>query len=176
MKTVNCKMYLDETTNILAELPEDITDDIISWGYDNILFDHLYENMGREHFIHLTVLPEVKKKSFQKIKEAIIGESKFKCIFGDISIFSTNSKFDVVKIDIINDEVKKLNKILASYLESNSFYSYYCPHVTIAYVKKGCGKFYNGDKYFSKKFFEIDELTYSDLNELNQKIKLGNFL
>jgi hypothetical protein len=35
-------MYLDKTY-ILAELPEDLADDVISWGYDYVDDDFLYK-------------------------------------------------------------------------------------------------------------------------------------
>jgi len=63
-------MYLDKNY-ILAEVTDNLSDEIISWAYDFISDNHLYtENdyYGRVHNIHATVLSDIKLKNIKKIK------------------------------------------------------------------------------------------------------------
>ena len=108
---MSCTMYLDKTY-ILAELPEDLADDIISWGYDYVNDDFLYKennDYGRTHNTHVTVLSDLKQQNVRNIKETVETESPFNCTLGNIKKFTTNSKFDVLYIEILDEEIKKIH-------------------------------------------------------------------
>jgi 2'-5' RNA ligase len=164
-------MYLDKTY-ILAELPEDLADDIISWGYDYVNDDFLYKennDYGRTHNTHVTVLSDLKQQNVRNIKETVETESPFNCTLGNIKKFTTNSKFDVLYIEILNEEIKKIHDYLSNSIKHDSFYSNYIPHVTICYLNKGCGEKFLDNKYFYGRTFRIDELLFSSPES---KIKL----
>jgi len=55
----------------------------------------------------------------------------------------------------------KLNKTFAKNFEVTDTYPEYIPHVTIAYVKKGLGKKYEGKDDFEGKEVLIDNITFS---------------
>ena len=63
--------------------------------------------------------------------------------FGDIGVFENNPEFDVVMIKVKSDNLAEMNLSLSA-LPHETTYSDYKPHVTIAYVKKGTGKKYEG--------------------------------
>lgn len=105
--------------------------------------EDLHEN-GIEEDPHVTVLygflPEVKKEDINMFMED-------KCIFRKdinftrISLFE-NSEFDVVKLDVDSDKLHKYNKFFTDNFPYETNFPNYHPHLTIAYVKKGKGKYY----------------------------------
>lgn len=58
-----------------------------------------------------------------------------------IGVFE-NDKFDVVKLNVINNgSIQYLHDKLCEFPNTVE-YPTYCPHITLAYVNKGCGKKY----------------------------------
>ena len=65
-----------ESSYIIAYLPEIITDSIISWGYDNVPYEDIFEDpldpsFGRESDIHITVLGNIEDLRIENIKLSI---------------------------------------------------------------------------------------------------------
>ncbi len=85
-----------------------------------------------------------------------------------ISIFS-NPKYDVLKFDVSSTDLHALNKELCEKFEYTSSFPDYHPHMTIAYLKSGTGKFYC-------KYLECDELINKEFtsNEFIFSDALGN--
>lgn len=158
-------MYLDKSY-ILAEIKDNLADEIISWSYDNIESKYVYDEScyGIVHDVHVTLLSDITDKKHSNIVAAILEEKSFHCLFGELRLFLTNSKFDVLYIPIVNDEIYKVNKTLSSCIEHNKFYSEYIPHVTLCYLHKGCGDKFLKNNYFCDKLFDVDELIYSTPN------------
>lgn len=176
MKAKKCKMFLDKSY-IIAELPESLSDEIISWCYDQVVDSSLYQNedqYGRVHDVHVTILSNIKKQSTKNIKQSIEELGFFFCNLGEIKTFTSNSKFDVLYIEITDEEIKRANKKLSSQIEFDDFYSFYIPHVTICYMEKGMGEKFLGNKYFNGKGFHVRELIYSS-PENQIKFSLGDF-
>ena len=156
-------MYLDKSY-ILAEIKDCLADEIISWCYDNIDNSYLYEEepyYGIVHDVHVTLLSDISDKNTKNIQKTIEEESPFTCCLGQLKLFLTNSKFDVLYIPIINQEICNINKNLSNYIQYNKFYAEYVPHVTLCYLKKGFGESFLGNRYFCDKSFDVDELIYS---------------
>lgn len=100
-----------------------------------------YPPGGRVKDPHVTVLFGLHSDIEDEDVENII--KTFKCPsvkLENISVFE-NDDYDVVKFDIDNTDLKKMNQQLKS-LPYTSDYDQYHPHVTIAYVKPGEGKKY----------------------------------
>ena len=173
-KTMSCKMYLDKNY-ILAEVTDNLSDEIISWAYDFISDDDLYTENDyyvRVHNIHATVLSDIKLKNIKKIKDIVEAENYFDCKLGKIKIFTMNSKFDVLHVEITNDAIKKINQNLGNSIEHNPYYSIYLPHVTICYLKKGLGEKLLNNTYFEGKTFTVQDLIFSHQGK-EHKFKLG---
>lgn len=151
---------------LIAYPPENLVDSIISWGYDHIPCDNLFEDIndpsfGREKNIHLTILSNLEETSADKLKTAINNEPTTCCVLGEIKLFKNNSKYDVVLVEVLNKEVKDLHKNISQSIKSSNKFPVYLPHITIAYVKKGLGDQFLNDKYFVGQEFKIVELVLS---------------
>ncbi len=91
---------------------------------------------------------------------------------GEVSIFETD-KYDVVKVDIESEGLRAANKKVGELVDvPGETYKDYKPHATIAYVKKGEGKKYIGNKSLLGQTFEIDEINLVDRNGEEHPIKL----
>lgn len=137
-------VYKLSTTQI--DLPKEIGQQIISWGELNIADDDLYVEedggCGRETEQHCTVLYGLTDQQPSEALRQIVKHTKpFLIELGGISIFE-NPKFDVVKLDVISEELHNLHYELRRSCPNENKYPDYKPHVTVAYVKPGVGKKY----------------------------------
>ena len=163
---------------LIANLPEKVCDNIISWGYDHIPCDDLYvdpddPSFGREKEIHATVLGPIDETSLRRITVAVNNEQPVKCSLGKVKLFTTNSKYDVVILDLLGKDILELNKNLGQSIKNTPRFPKYVPHVTIAYVKKGLGEKYLNNKYFDGTKFQIDDIVYSHKCGHKYNLKLG---
>lgn len=106
---------------------------------------------GRENNPHVTILFGLHNDIPDKDIEVEIDKIKNpKLKLGKVSTF-TNDKFEVLKFDIVSEDLHKLNKKFAEFPHTTDFPDYH-PHCTIAYVNKG-----SGDKYI-KKLNDLDKI------------------
>lgn len=106
---------------------------------------------GKEERFHITVKYGIHTNDADEVREVVlawlkkrVGEPGFLTIhatLGDISLFS-NPDADVVKVDIDSEDLHSLNKALSSSLDCTDTHPTYKPHITLAYVKPGCGSKY----------------------------------
>ncbi len=82
---------------------------------------------------------------------------------GQVSLFTTNPDFDVLKVDVDSPELRQLNGMLSK-LPNGNTRTTYNPHMTIAYVKKGRGAKYVGDNEFNGRRARVTELQLSNLS------------
>ena len=85
---------------VLANLPIEISKKIMSWGDNHIKDKDIYEAEGREDKPHITVLYGLHTEEIQDIKDMIKGFGPLTAKLGNITKFTTNPDFDVMKIDI----------------------------------------------------------------------------
>lgn len=149
-------------------------DHIVNWSKKNISEKNLYykENKsGYELDPHVTVLYGLHTTNVEEIKEKLKSQEKFDIKFGKISKFA-NDDYDVLKIEVESDVLRKLNDKLKS-LKYTSTYSSYKPHCTLAYVKKDtCDELIGSKEFFNKKV-EVKELVFSPSTGDVAKIKLN---
>lgn len=88
---------------------------------------------------------------------------------GKISLFE-NSEFDVVKMEVDSDECFLLNDMLSKF-PHDKLHDGYNPHLTIAYVKKGCGKKYLNANTGAPDTASVSKLVYTGSNR-NVKISV----
>jgi len=157
-----------------VNLPSNLSDKILSWGKNNIPDDVLYDRkgFGREDEIHATVLFGLHDMQPNAVEKILQDAKPIKLELGKISLFSSD-EYDVVKINVKSPDLHRLNTKLKSSLEYTSTHPGYKPHVTIAYVKKGEGKKYDGNKTFDGDDATIDEVIFSSKNGTKTKIRLG---
>lgn len=157
------------------ELPTSLAEDIINWGRTEVHDDDLYvtqkdPTFGREDEMHITILYGIYSDSPDQIKTLIKGFGPIKVELGSIDVFSNNYKFDVVMIDVYSQDLRELNKELESQIKHKSKYPVYTPHVTIAYVKKGKGWKYRGNKKWEGKQFTCNHVVFSSKNGGKERI------
>jgi len=128
-------------SSVQVRLAPPAADTIFEWGEQHIedskiFFDPHDPVYGREDEIHITVLYGLHTEQSELVRELLRNEPAFRVKLGAVSIFTTSSKFDVVKIEVISDALHHLNEKLSYNLASTVLYNKYQPHITIAYVEK----------------------------------------
>jgi 2'-5' RNA ligase len=166
-----------EKSYIIAEVSETLADDIISWCYDHVQESDIYydsedHSFGREEYVHLTILGCIEDTE-KNVSETISSCKNTSCQLGKIKLFTQNSKFDVLMIEVVDDEILNLNKQLFKNIINKPDFPKYIPHITIAYLKKGCGKEFVENQHFCGRTFPIDALVYSIKTGQKNKYQLG---
>lgn len=149
---------------LMAVLPKDISDQIISWGKEHIPEESICtkECSGREDYIHVTIKYGIHEATPISTKEALRGQSIVKAKLGKVSLFKNEDKsFDVVKLDIHSSDLIKLHKSIGQKVENTENFPEYVPHVTIAFVNKGMADHLVGDTTFEDIEVDLSTLDFS---------------
>lgn len=150
---------------------------ILSWAKENISENDLYykENKsGYELDPHVTILYGLHTNEFSDVETILKKEKEFEIKLGKISKFE-NEDYDVLKIEVESDKLRKLNDKLKD-LKYTSTYNGYKPHCTLAYVKKGKCENLVGNKEFFGKKIKIKEIVFSPSKGDTIKMKLENHI
>jgi len=124
---------------------------------------------GIEKDPHVTVKYGLLTNDVNDIKECLKDEKGGKVRLGSSSIFE-GEEYDFVKITVTSAALNKIHERLNT-LPHGDKYMDYKAHATLAYVKSGCGKKYDG-KFKVNKDIDIDCVYFGDLDEKDHKIKL----
>ena len=98
---------------------------------------------GVETEPHITVKYGLHGDDASEVAKVLAGEPPITVRLGKTSLFR-NDDADVLKIDVDSPDLHRLNKKIADALPHTDTHPEYKPHVTIAYLKPGQGKLYNG--------------------------------
>jgi len=147
-----------------VDIPKEESKALQSFG-KKIPDSEIYEDpkdpsYGREEEPHITVKYGLDTVDPKEVEPLLSGQGPITAKMGKVSIFESDA-YDVVKVDIESSELHALNKKIADNLKVTDTYPDYKPHATIAYVKKGEGKKYIGDKSFEGKEVVFKSLTFS---------------
>lgn len=138
---------------------------------DHYIFMDRDGEHGREKEPHVTVKYGLLSGNPDVVKKKITSRP-FMIYLGDITTF-VNDDFVVLKIDIISDELRELNKQV-SRIPNEDSYPVYHPHMTIAYLNRNSLSSY--DKYygdfFSGESWLCDSLVMTTPNEERYNISL----
>jgi len=151
-------------SSVQIDLPKSVAKKMYDWGIKNIPEKELYEGVGkeakqfgREDNCHVTVLYGLHTNDVEDIKK-VLNKENILVKFGKTNFFDVEEKpYDVVYIEIDSKDLQELNKQLRDNLEYTTDFPDYHPHMTIAYVQKG-----NGEKYKGQKIFDKDEKVVLD--------------
>ena len=124
---------------------------------------------GLEKDIHVTVKYGLLTNDVNDIKGRMKNERGGEMYLGESSIFECDD-YDVVKITVESDDLKRLHARLNELKHEDNFPDYKA-HATIAYVKKGEGKKYDGKFKIDKKC-KFNCIYFGDLNNKDHKINL----
>lgn len=165
-------------SSVLVDLPENLCDDIISWGFDYIPSSSLAINpesptFGREDDTHLTLLYGLDFDDPRILYKWFDHEKPFACKLGKMMIFSTSDFFDVLSISVDCSDLHRLNDKIRNIFDVPLFFPEYIPHVTIAYLRKGFGDEYIDNNTFDGITFDVNHLVFSTRSNEKIKITLG---
>lgn len=165
-------------SSVQFNFPDSIGKEIINWGKNKISDEDVFsekEKYGREDEIHVTVLYGIHSDSPEKVRQILQGVQPFEIRLGKTSAFTTNDRYDVLKIDVFSDELRELNKVLRKNIVHSSTFRVYKPHVTISYLKNNCSDKYVGNSRFEGKSIWIKNLTFSSTNGTKSDLPLKSF-
>jgi len=139
----------------------------------DIYIDDNDDSFGLEDESHTTLLYGLHEEVSDADVISTIRKHKFpnKIKLNNVSLFE-NDKYDVLKFDVVEPVLNKVNKNLTKFPHTTSFPDYH-PHATIAYIKKGKGKKYVGK--FKNMNIDVSpsEIVYSktDGSKIIKKLK-----
>lgn len=113
------------------------------------------DKYGRELDPHVTILYGLHSNDLQEIYDSLELEDVIKATLGKLTFFE-NDKYNVLKIDVKSEDLKKLNKKLTDNMEYTSDFPDYHAHMTIAYLNKDADK----SKYLNNGIFDGIDVTF----------------
>lgn len=161
-----------------VNLPDKLAQNILEWSDHHVPDSMLYTNpddptFGREEEPHITVLYGLHSSDPRPVEKTLQNERPGEVVLGKMSLFTSSDKFDVLKIEVESEMLRRLHKTLSNNLPATDAYPSYIPHVTIAYVQKGKADKFVGDDAFKGENFRPDELMFSSKNGFKTKIRIG---
>ena len=156
-------------SSVHVNVPVEISEDIIEWGKTKIKDNDLYvsqkdPSFGREDEIHITILYGIHTEHHKDIVKMLKGEGPIVVTLGKINVFTSQSNFDVVMIQIESQDLKRLNRLIVENVPHTNKYGAYKPHLTIGYVKKGKGWKHVGGSRWNGIKFECKHVVFSSKN------------
>lgn len=142
------KMPKVEYGCLMVNYPLELSKQIMLWNNANIPDKIIYLahrndiDHGREHHVHTTVAYGFDQSVTMGIIKQMCYLPRLEVRLGKVSAFTTDKKFDVIKVDIESENLVKIRTLIEEKvgLPGNT-HSVYNPHLTLAYVKKGKGDF-----------------------------------
>ena len=100
-------------------------------------------DFGKELDTHVTLVPCLENDiDIEQLKKMLDPIEKYVVMLNNISMFTNNENYDVLKCDAHSMVLSDTNKRIKDAFPTHSDYLDYNPHVTIAYLKKGFGNKY----------------------------------
>ena len=168
--------YKHSSTQINA--PNDVAEKVLKYSMvipdSDIFNDPEDPSMGRELESHITILYGLHTKDYKDIVKLIGSEVKeISVVLGETSLFEAkDTNYEVLKISVVSKTLNGLHNIFST-LPNEDKHPEYQPHLTIAYLKKGAGKRYAGDKTFDGIKFTCNSIQFKSSNGDSNKIELG---
>lgn len=158
--------YGSTQLDLTGQVAEDVTEFAKSLPESEVYKDpnanYDAQRTGRESEPHITVLYGLDTTNQAEVEGLVQSVKPIEVELGEVSQFDTNEDYDVVKVDVISDELAALYAKLDKVLETpGKTFDEYQPHVTIAYVKKGIGAKYVGDTRFKGQKITLNNLIFS---------------
>lgn len=148
--TLNAHSFASTQVNLTGRLGERVLE-LAARIPEKDLVAEANDHGGREDEPHVTILYGLHDDDPSEAAELLAGVGPVRLRLGRTSVFPANERqtqrggpqYDVVKLEVESRELRQLNKLLRALPHTNSFPDYK-PHVTLAYVQPGTGRFYEG--------------------------------
>lgn len=167
--------------------PDDIKDFLIQWGMLNIPEKNLYVEAdggcGREDEPHVTVRYGLDfAEPPEEFHRLITSWQAFPIRLAGVSLFK-NDKYDVVKLDVVSEDLVRLNAEIRRQFpsqEPDKFPDYH-PHMTVAYVQKGTADQLEGADPFKESMdvapeFQAERLRFSGAGDTEKGDRVIQFI
>ncbi len=138
---------------VMLPLPPGAADRVLALG--RMIPDHDLADAGREDQPHVTAVYGIHSDDPLPVYRVLENFRPVKLKLGNCSVFPGEA-YDVLKIDVESDALKRLNSSLRS-LPHTSTYKNFVPHCTIAYVRPGLGAVY------AARFGDLDTTCVADV-------------
>jgi 2'-5' RNA ligase len=156
-------------------LPKDLNRVLKNWVKKHIPEAHLSDTESDNTDSHITIKYGLLDTPVKGVLN-LIGEYPkdfIKVMTGRMSLFQ-NDNFDVLKIEVMSEDLKALNKLICEGLDVVDTHPDYIPHITLAYLKPGMGKLYAGNTIFQGLNMKLDDIEYADKDKNRYRGKLGD--
>lgn len=165
-------------SSVQVNLPKLLAKQIIEWGNKHIADEDLYapgknSTHGREDEMHITILYGIHTESPNKVEDLLANQPPFQVTLNEISLFTSNEAFDVVKVGASSLSLVYLNQLLKNSITNTQNYPSYKPHVTIAYVKKGAYEEISDEDAFEMLTWTVETVIFSSKNGEKTPIRLN---
>lgn len=152
---------------ILFDFPKQISMEIQNWCKFNIKDEELAED-GRENETHVTILYGVHDADPSMAFALLDGVKPFEITLGQITKFDAPD-CDVLKIDVVSDDLFGLRHILEFGIRNTQTHIGYKPHVTLAFVKKGSCDRFIGSNQFEGRTVLLNAIDFSSKDGSRQR-------
>jgi 2'-5' RNA ligase len=163
-------------SSVQVNVPQVLAIQMVKWGEKHIPDKELYNPNspahGRESEMHITLLYGIHSKTSNKVEALLKDEAPFTVKLGNISVFTTNDDFDVIKVEADGPKLFDLNRLLKNNIVNTQSFPSYKPHITIAYVKKGAGKDLVGNGEFREIAWTANTIIFSSMDGHKVPIRL----
>jgi 2'-5' RNA ligase superfamily/D-alanyl-D-alanine carboxypeptidase len=163
-----------------VDLPPSVAREVRALGQKLIPDSALYTDpddpsYGREESPHVTVKYGLHDETPEKVRALLRREPPVTVTLGKTSIFPAKDgdPYDVVKVDVGSAALRRLNARIGRALKVTDTHPDYKPHLTLAYVRAGEGRKYQGDKSLAGRKVTIHSLTFSSSNGETVEIPFG---
>jgi hypothetical protein len=124
---------------------------------------------GREGQPHVTVKYGLHTSDPELVRRVVEGFGPVEVRLGKTSLFPAEEasaqrggdQFDVVKVDVGGDDLRRLNALISGVLAHSDSHPVYKPHATVAYVKPGLGSKYEGNASLEGTTLTLRDLVFS---------------
>lgn len=112
---------------------------------------------------HVTVKYGIHTSDVEAVRKVLADEPPVRVTLGATSFFPNgeSGSGDVLKIDVDSPDLHRLNAKVAAALKTTDTHPQYTPHVTVAYLKPGKGKAYEGDDSLKGQTMTLDRVRFS---------------
>ncbi len=151
----------------LFNLPDDVAEQVRQMAG----MIHEDDRLTVESEPHVTVRYGLLDNNPEAILPVLSGRGPVVAKLGKTACFENESE-DVVYLEVESEGLHELNRLIAAVCPHKETHPQYIPHVTLAYVKPGTGRFYIGWDDLAGQVVTFDTLTFSPAEGPQQPVRL----